>query len=64
MNKNKPWRVDLYESERGWGGKVDSSVYFDTYEEAEKYMTEYNDTHNPPGPPPDWYIVALRPVKE
>lgn len=65
MNKDstKPWRVDIYESERGWGGRVDESLYFDTFEEADKYKTDYNDKHNPPGPVPDWYMVALDPVK-
>ena len=62
-DKTKSWRVDIYESECGWGGKVDDSIYFDTYEEAEAYRTEYNEKYNPPGPAPDWYMVALEPVR-
>jgi hypothetical protein len=65
MNKDdtKPWRVDMIESERGWGSKVDESFYFDTFEEADKFHVDYNNKHNTAWPPPDWYIVAEEPVR-
>lgn len=51
-------KVFMIESERGWGSKIDEVKEFDTREEAEKFAHEYNTKHNPPGPVPDWYIVA------
>lgn len=52
------YRVLIIESERGWGQKVDEVKDFDTSEEATKFVQDYNDKHNPPGPVPDWYMVA------
>lgn len=52
-------RVDIIESERGWGQKVDESFWFDTQEEAETYCREYNRKNNPPlDEAPDWYMYA------
>jgi hypothetical protein len=56
------WQVDIIESERGWGSKVDETIYFDNESEARAYVTEYNDKYNPPLKPgegvPDWYMIA------
>lgn len=52
------YRVDIVESERGWGQKIDESIYFDNADEAREYVYTYNLTHNPLGPVPDWYMVA------
>lgn len=56
------YRVDIIESERGWGQKVDESIHFDNAEEAIKYANDYNEKFNPPlkagQPVPDWYMVA------
>lgn len=52
------YRVDFIESERGWGQKIDDIKYFDTAQEAQKFVKDYNDKHNPPGPVPDWYYMA------
>jgi hypothetical protein len=61
-NLQKIYRVDIIESERGWGSKVDESIYFDNQEEAVKYANDYNDKYNPPLKPgegvPDWYMYA------
>lgn len=57
------WRVDIIESERGWGSKVDDSVYFTDRVEADTWAKEYNSKYNPEGPVPDWYMVAERPVQ-
>jgi len=51
-------KVYIIESERGWGQKIDETKEFDTHEEAEKYVREYNQKHNPVGPAPDWYMYA------
>lgn len=60
------WRVDIVESEAGWGSKVDSSEYFDTEAEAKKYRKEYNDRYNLPLKPgekvPGWYMIAMEPI--
>lgn len=52
------YRVDIIERERGWGSKVDETIYFDDESEARAYAEEYNRKYNPPGPTPDWYMVA------
>jgi len=57
------WRVDIIESERGWGSKVDDSVYFTDRTEAAAWVKEYNDKFNPPVPAPDWYMMAVAPVQ-
>jgi len=51
-------KVDIIESEKGWGSRVDETLNFDNYEEAEKYCREYNNKYNPSGPAPDWYMYA------
>lgn len=36
---NQAYRVDIIESERGWGRKIDETLYFDNEEEeAKKYV--------------------------
>lgn len=57
--------VPMYESERGWGSKIDGYAGpFDTIEAANAFRSAYNAKHNPPLPvAPDWYIVALEPVE-
>lgn len=51
-------KVYIIESERGWGSKIDEVKEFDTPELAATFVKDYNDKHNPPGPVPDWYMVA------
>jgi len=54
-----PTKVVIIESERGWGQKVDEVKEFPTLQDAEAFVKQYNDQHNPPGPVPDWYMVAM-----
>lgn len=56
------WRVEIIESERGWGQKVDEVKFFDNFEEAEAFCRQYNSS-NPPGPAPDWYMQANGPYR-
>lgn len=56
------WRVDIVESERGWGRKIDESKYFDNAPEASKFVEEYNKDLVP-GPAPDWYMQAEGPYR-
>lgn len=52
------YRVDIIESERGWGQKVDEIKYFDNEPEAKKFVEDYNADNNLPQVP-DWYMYAV-----
>ena len=52
------YRVDIIESERGWGTKIDETKYFDNEAEARKYVKDYNDKYNTSDTVPDWYMAA------
>lgn len=49
--------VYIREFERGWGNRLDEVKKFDTKEEAEKYVKEFNSHNNEPEVP-NWYMVA------
>lgn len=51
------YKVVIIESERGWGQKVDEVKYFDNESDALKFVEQYN-ADLPPGPAPDWYMIA------
>ena len=51
------YRVDIIESERGWGQKIDETKYFTTEQEAKMFCQEYNKA-NDLDYVPDWYMVA------
>ena len=44
----RQFRVDIIESEAGWGSKVVDSKYFDTEIEARSWADIYNRKYNPP----------------
>ena len=52
------YRVDIIESERGWGSKIDETIYFDNEAEARKYAIDYNNEYNNEPTAPDWYMRA------
>ena len=52
--------VDIIESERGWGSKVDERKYFPSYEDAYKFMVEFNRKNNL-SEVPDWYMYSTEP---
>lgn len=55
--------VPMYESERGWGAKIDGYTGpFETIEAADTYVKNYNRKYNNEPTTPDYYIVALDPV--
>lgn len=55
--------VPMYESESGWGGKIDGYAgLFDTMELAQSFKTAYNNFYNNEATVPDYYIVAQEPV--
>lgn len=49
--------VEIIESERGWGQRIDQTKQFDSLPEAEKFVKEYNRKNNKPEVP-DWYMYA------
>jgi hypothetical protein len=54
---SKKIKVEIIESERGWGAKVDEVKEFDTLKEAEAFIKEYNAQNHEPEVP-DWYMYA------
>jgi hypothetical protein len=56
------YRVDIIESERGWGQKIDDTKYFETLAEAQEFTSSYNATHNTQSTVPDWYMYAESPT--
>lgn len=58
----KNFAVEIIESEAGWGQRLDEIKYFETYEEAEKFMKEYNRKNNLPEVP-NWYMYASKPFR-
>ena len=50
------YRVDIIESERGWGSKIDETIYFDNEAEARRFVESYNQ--DLPEHVPDWYMMA------
>jgi hypothetical protein len=58
------YRVDIIESESGWGQRVDESKYFsgpDSLKAANTFIEKYNKQNNLPSAP-DWYMYASSPV--
>lgn len=55
------WKVQVIESERGWGQRVDETKYFFTSEEATTFVVDYNK-QNTAHSAPDWYMQANDPT--
>lgn len=51
------FKVNIIESERGWGQRLDEVEEFDTYEEAVERLMEFN-SKNTDSIIPDWYMYA------
>lgn len=58
IEKPTAYRVDIIESERGWGSKIDETIYYDNEAEARKYVKDYNEKYNSSPDVPDWYMFA------
>lgn len=54
INRPTAYRVDLIEYERGWGSKLDETLYFDNEAEARKDFNSKNTDLLAP----DWYMIA------
>ena len=56
---HKPaYRVDIIESERGWGHKIEETVLFDTEQHALDYVKKFNALNPVLTHTPDWYMLA------
>ena len=55
---NKPTKVVIIESERGYGQRIDEVKYFDNRAEALKFVDDFNADNDFEGGVPDWYMVA------
>lgn len=63
MSEGNKWVVPMYESERGWGAKIDGFAGpFDTPDAAIKFQNDFNNKHNGKALVPDYYILAMNPV--
>lgn len=51
------FKVAIIESERGWGAKVDEVREFNTEDEREAFIEEFNSQNDKPYVP-DWYMYA------
>lgn len=50
-------KVFIFESESGWGQRVDEVRQFATREEAEEFCKKFNEPNDKPYVP-DWYMYA------
>jgi hypothetical protein len=58
--KNSTWIVNIIESERGWGSRIDEIKEFDDYQSAAAFQKEFNKYNNK-SIVPDWYMYAADP---
>ena len=57
INRPDAYKVIVIEYERGWGSKVDDTLYFDNETEAREYVKNFN-SKNTVKEVPDWYMIA------
>ena len=50
-------KVEIIESESGWGQRTDEIMTFPNMEAAEKYVKKFNKCNNKSAVP-DWYMYA------
>lgn len=58
MKAEIKFTVEIIESERGWGQRIEGVEEFDTQQQADSYIKEYNKDNT--GPVPDTYWYARR----
>lgn len=51
------FKAALLEFERGWGSRVDEIREFETEEERDRFIAEFN-AKNTADVAPDWYMIA------
>lgn len=55
------YRVNVWESEKGWGSRIDERIDYPTPEEAKAFVTEFNNSRTSPPETKDWYMWAEGP---
>lgn len=55
--KNLAYRIPVFESESGWGTKLDDFMVCTTFEDACEFKKEFNSKNNL-STTPDWYMYA------
>lgn len=61
--KTEIWRVDIIESEAGWGQKINERVFFDNWEEARDHKNKFNNDQPKSDVVPSIYWFATGPFK-
>ena len=56
------WYVDVFESESGWGKKLDDTKEFDSQAAATEFQSEFN-AKNTAKTVPSWYMYAGNPYQ-
>lgn len=57
MKTNFKFKVNIIESEAGWGQRIDEVKEYDTYEQAVKRINDFN-YKNTEKVAPSWYMRA------
>ena len=57
MLANVYYTAVIWESERGWGRKIDEVKEFKTKKARDKFIVKFNSKNNEPTTP-DWYMFA------
>jgi len=57
MLANVIYTAVIWESERGWGRKIDETKEFKTEKARDKFITKFNSKNTEPVTP-DWYMFA------
>ena len=53
------FKVEIWEHERGWGGKIDQIKTFHDRQKALDFIEKFN-SKNTATSAPDWYMVAKK----
>jgi hypothetical protein len=61
--KTDIWEVEIIESERGWGRKIDETKYFSDHQSATDFWKQYN-SKNDQTIVTNWYMYADNPTKK
>jgi hypothetical protein len=56
------YAVQIIESERGWGQRVDETKTFKSLKKAKAFQEKFNKQNNLPYVP-DWYMYASEPFQ-
>lgn len=54
------YRVNVWESEKGWGSRIEERIDYPTPEEAKEYVEKFN-SYNSEYETPGWYMYAEGP---